>query len=222
MSFERIRTIVWMTWSASYIEKNDSFQSNLLLMLLMKGIILGQKIWRKKKNRLWSNYIGRAACRCLFTSAIPRLLNMRSLTCSHFAPQPVQPSLVALVKEIPQHPPCRCQASCGRSINIEQRQAGLPPASHSHNPTPEVAPVTERRRAFQSMINHTNRLFLLKSFEMVQLHPCMINYGKLHIDIEGHLANASVEIARKNSPYRWLVSSSILYHANHRCIKVYQ
>ncbi len=37
----------------------------------------------EKKNRLWSNYIGRAACRCLFTSAIPRLLNMRFLTCSH-------------------------------------------------------------------------------------------------------------------------------------------
>ena len=70
-----------------------------------------------------------------------------------FAPQPVQPSLDALEGEIHQLPPCRCQASCGRSINIEQRQTGLPPASHSHNPTPEVAPVTERRHAFQSMIN---------------------------------------------------------------------
>jgi len=38
---------------------------------------------KNKKNRLWSNYIGRAACRCLFTNANPRLLDMRSLTCSH-------------------------------------------------------------------------------------------------------------------------------------------
>ncbi len=44
---------------------------------------INQKFINEKKNRPWSNYIGRAACRCLFTSAIPRLLNMRSLTCSH-------------------------------------------------------------------------------------------------------------------------------------------
>lgn len=93
---------------------------------------------------------------------------MRSLTCSLFAPQPVQPSLDDLEREIPQLSPCRCQASCGRSINIEQRQTGLPPASHSHNPTPEVAPVTERRRAFQSMINPTNPLCILKTFDIVQ------------------------------------------------------
>ena len=122
----------------------------------------------KNKNRLWSNYIGRAACRCLFTSAIPRLPDMRSLTCSLFAPQPVQPSLDALEGEIPQLPPCRYRASCGRSINIEQRQTGLPPASHSHNPTPEVAPVTERRRAFQSMMNSMNTLFIVKYVDMVQ------------------------------------------------------
>jgi hypothetical protein len=122
----------------------------------------------KQKNRLWSNYIGRAACRCLFTSAIPRLLDMRSLACSLFAPQPVQPSLDALEGEIPHLHPCRCRASSGRSINIEQRQTGLPPASHSHNPTPEVAPVTERRRAFQSMIIYIYRLSILKSIEMVQ------------------------------------------------------
>ncbi len=85
-----------------------------------------------------------------------------------FAPQPVQPSLDALEREIPQLSPCRCQASCGRSINIEQRQTGLPPASHSHNPTPEVAPVTERCHAFQSMMNYLNTLSIVKLFEMVQ------------------------------------------------------
>ena len=157
MSLERMRTTVCMTWSVFIHWKNDIVLSTKIISINRIAHASSQrnnfrlkKNMKKKKNKLWSNYIGRAACRCLFTSAIPRLLNMRSLTCSHFAPQPVQPSLVALVEEIPQHPPCRCLASCGRSINIEQRQTGLPPASHSHNSTPEVAPVTERRRAFQS------------------------------------------------------------------------
>ena len=108
---------------------------------------------------------------------------MRSLTCSLFAPQPVQPSLDALGGEIPQLLPCRCQASCGRSINIEQRQTGLPPASHSHSPTPEVAPVTERRRAFQSMNKSADDVFILKRVDVVQSHPLMVNHGT-HLDVQ--------------------------------------
>jgi len=146
---------------------------------------------KNEKNRLWSNYIGRAACRCLFTSAIPRLLDMRSLTCSHirasagstFLRRPGRRdsstptmSMPSFVRTLDQH-----RATTNRTPARKSFTQSDPRSSSGYRKTPRFPVDNELYE--QTIYSEINRNGVITSN--------MINYGKYLIDTERHLSNST-------------------------------